>query len=266
MIARINEECNLENCAQQARANQLQQQENEMETGNSWLLKVSISSFFFSLLILHFNQYKFYSQESFHYSQLEKLLDIDSEFVALLKLEVINQLFDHWLVYSSASIHRSVLTTTGTQSRSTGWCYTGIHQSFVHEISTSNIILDRFCDRNNFHLSDIQLLSIVEDRWPYWPIRGPITLYWPITACPPWPSPWPLTTPRGSTSSRTEATNPTRGSGYSATWSAPSLEPTGAFLQYRKGNRPINYLILGTGKLRINVFVSVLLELYREIL
>ena len=130
MIARINEECNLENCAQQARANQLQQQENEMETGNSWLLKVSISSFFFSLLILHFNQYKFYSQESFHYSQLEKLLDIDSEFVALLKLEVINQLFDHWLVYSSASIHRSVLTTTGTQSRSTGWCYTGIHQNF----------------------------------------------------------------------------------------------------------------------------------------
>ena len=50
MIARINEECNLEKCAQ-ARANQLQQQENEMETGNSWLLKVSISSFFFSLLL-----------------------------------------------------------------------------------------------------------------------------------------------------------------------------------------------------------------------
>ena len=30
----------------------------------------------------------FLLQESFHFSQLEKLLDIDSEFVALLKLEV----------------------------------------------------------------------------------------------------------------------------------------------------------------------------------
>ena len=30
----------------------------------------------------------FFFQESFHFSQLEKLLDIDSEFVALLKLEV----------------------------------------------------------------------------------------------------------------------------------------------------------------------------------
>ena len=29
-----------------------------------------------------------YFQETFHFSQLEKLLDIDSEFVALLKLEV----------------------------------------------------------------------------------------------------------------------------------------------------------------------------------
>ena len=33
-------------------------------------------------------QINFFFQESFHYSQLEKLLDIDSEFVALLKLEV----------------------------------------------------------------------------------------------------------------------------------------------------------------------------------
>ena len=42
----INGECNSENCAQ---ANLLQQQENEMETDNSSLLKVSISSFFLSI-------------------------------------------------------------------------------------------------------------------------------------------------------------------------------------------------------------------------
>ena len=47
MIGRINGECNLENCA---KANLLQQQENEMETRNSKLLKVSISSFFFLYL------------------------------------------------------------------------------------------------------------------------------------------------------------------------------------------------------------------------
>ena len=47
------------------------------------------------------------------------------------------------------------------------------------------------------------------------------------TACPPWPLPSPRTTPQGSTLSPTEATSPTRGSGYSATWYALSLEPTG---------------------------------------
>ena len=201
--------------------------------GNWKFLVVKSFNFFvllFFTFILHFNQYKFYSQESFHYSQLEKLLDIDSEFVALLKLEVITQLFDHWLVY--IILHPQVRPynnrDTIEEYRMVLYRYPS---KFFHEITTSNIILDRFCDRNNFHLSDIQLLSIVEDRWQYWPIRGHISLYWPITAFPPWPSPSPPTTPRGSTSSRTEVTNPTRGSGYSATLSAPSLELTGAFLQ-----------------------------------
>ena len=95
MIGRINWECNLENSA---KANPLQQQEKKTK----WIEEIySCLKFqFLRSSLLHLNQYKLYPQESFHYSQLEKLLDIDSEFVALLKLEVIYNLFDHWLVHS----------------------------------------------------------------------------------------------------------------------------------------------------------------------
>jgi len=71
----------------------------------------------------------FENKESFHFSQLEKLLDIDSVFVALLKLEV--------RPYNNKDT-----------------------------IEEYRMVLYRFCDQNNFHLSDIQLLSIVEDSVP----------------------------------------------------------------------------------------------------
>ena len=57
------------------------------------------------------------------------------------------------------------------------------------------------------------------------------------TACRPWPSPSPRTTPPGSTLSRTEDTNPTRGSGYSAILSVPSSEPIGRILLSKQVNR-----------------------------
>ena len=44
------------------------------------------------ILMLASLKLQLHFQESFHFSQLEKLLDIDSEFVALLKLEVRSKL------------------------------------------------------------------------------------------------------------------------------------------------------------------------------
>merc|ERR1719483_1775135 len=71
----------------------------------------------------------FENKESFNYSQLEKLLDIDSEFVALLKLQV-------------RPCNNS------------------------EEVESYQLVLYRFYEQSSYHLSDIQLLSIVEDSVP----------------------------------------------------------------------------------------------------
>ena len=68
-------------------------------------------------------------QSSLSQSQLQKLLDIDSEFVALLKLEV--------RPYNNSDL-----------------------------VEEYHMVLYRFCEQGSFHLSDIQLLSIVEDSTP----------------------------------------------------------------------------------------------------
>jgi len=72
---------------------------------------------------------RFENMENINYSQLEKLLDIDSEFVALLKLQV-------------RPCNNS------------------------DEIESYHLVLYRFYEQSSFHLSDIQLLSIVEDSVP----------------------------------------------------------------------------------------------------
>jgi len=71
----------------------------------------------------------FENKSSLSQSQLQKLLDIDSEFVALLKLEV--------RPYNNSDL-----------------------------VEEYHMVLYRFCEQGSFHLSDIQLLSIVEDSTP----------------------------------------------------------------------------------------------------
>ena len=173
---------------------------------NSSLLKVSISSFFLSLYFTSIK--KLYPQESFHYSQLEKLLDIDSEFVALLKLEVIKLLFDHWLVYS---LHHQVRPYNNRDT-----------------IEEYRMVLYRYHQFSQLNFSSYKLVlykgSVTETTSTC--RTSSCSQLW-RTACLPWPLPSPRTTPQGSTLSPTGATSPTRGSGYSVTWSALSLEPTG---------------------------------------
>lgn len=71
----------------------------------------------------------FESKESYSLHQLEKMLDNENEFLALLKLEV-----------------------RPYNNRDT--------------VEEYRMVLYRFCEQDNFHLSDIQLLSIVEDSVP----------------------------------------------------------------------------------------------------
>ena len=93
------------------------------------------------ILMLASLKLQLHFQESFHFSQLEKLLDIDSEFVALLKLEVRSKLkLEKCWINIWTSLHANYPAGSPIQQSRYN---RGVQNGFVQVIFTANKITSK---------------------------------------------------------------------------------------------------------------------------